>query len=295
MPYCDYISHMNGDSNHAAAPDVSMVIGVKNGASTLQNCLDSIALQNDVAREIIVVDSVSTDGTCELLEENFRSGKVTHYLSEPDKGLYEAWNKAVRLSRGEWICFLGCDDAFHDAFALRHLLDAAIAADGKARIVYGYVNRVTSSGIVAEVWGGPWEQSKSASFAGFMIPHPGSLHHRSIFEERGLFDESYRVAGDYELFLREVLLHDPVFVEKVVVDMRFGGMSSKPKAIYSTLQEVLRARAAHGLLEKPPRLRMALAAAWIGSWIYRIFGERAYRLFADIYRIVRCKPRIWTI
>lgn len=276
-------------------PVASIIIGVKNGARTLQRCLDSIAAQDIRERELVVVDSVSSDGTRELLEANAGAGVVTRYLSEPDGGLYEAWNKGLRLSRGEWICFLGCDDAFHDAAALRNLLDAARAAQGAARIVYGLVNRVTASGVIAESWGGPWTTARAACLAGFMIPHPGTLHHRSIFEERGLFDESYRVAGDYELVLREVLLRAPLFVNRVVVDMRFGGMSSKPAAIHETLQEVQRARAAHGLHGKPARLRQALAAAWIGSWIQRLFGDRSYRWFADLYRVVRGKPKIWTV
>jgi glycosyltransferase involved in cell wall biosynthesis len=276
-------------------PVASIIIGVKNGARTLQRCLDSIAAQDIRERELVVVDSVSSDGTRELLEANAGAGVVTRYVSEPDGGLYEAWNKGLRLSRGEWICFLGCDDAFHDAAALRNLLDAARAAQGAARIVYGLVNRVTASGVIAESWGGPWTTARAACLAGFMIPHPGTLHHRSIFEERGLFDESYRVAGDYELVLREVLLRAPLFVNRVVVDMRFGGMSSKPAAIHETLQEVQRARAAHGLHGKPARLRQALAAAWIGSWIQRLFGDRSYRWFADLYRVVRGKPKIWTV
>jgi glycosyltransferase involved in cell wall biosynthesis len=275
-------------------PEVSVIIGVKYGAATLQRCLDSIAAQDLAARETIVIDSASSDGTRELLEANARQGKVTEFVSEPDGGLYEAWNKGVRRSRGEWTCFLGCDDAFHDASALRSLLAAAKTASGSARIVYGLVNRVTAKGIVAETWGEPWAAARARAFAGFMIPHPGSLHHRSIFDERGLFDESYRVAGDYELMVRELLLRDPVFVDRVVVDMRFGGMSSKPAAIYRTLQEVQRALAAHGLRDKPLRLRQALAAAWIGSWIQRALGDRAYRVFADLYRVARGKPRIWT-
>lgn len=278
-----------------AEPAVSVVIGVKNGIATLQRCLDSIAMQDWAAREVIVIDSASTDGTRQLLRANAGVGKVADYVSELDSGLYEAWNKGIRRSRGEWICFLGCDDAFHDASALRRLLDAAHAARGTARIVYGLVNRVTSNGVVAETWGGPWKTARAPCLAGFMIPHPGTLHHRSIFEERGLFDESYRVAGDYELVLREVLLRDPVFVDRVVVDMRFGGMSSRPAAIYETLQEVQRARATHGLRGKPARLRQALTTAWIGSWIERLFGDRAYRFFADLYRIARGKPRIWTV
>lgn len=276
-------------------PTVSVIIGVRNGIATTQHCLDSIAAQDWPSRQTIVIDSASTDGTAALLESNLKAGKITEYVSEPDRGLYEAWNKGIRLSRGEWVCFLGCDDAFHDAGALRHLVEAAQAAPQSPRIVYGLVNRVTASGKVAEVWGGPWTQWRARSFAGFMVPHPGTLHHRSIFEERGLFDESYRVAGDYERFLREVLVQDPLFVDRTVVDMRFGGMSSRPTAIYETLQEVQRARASHGLHDKPLRLRQALAAAWIGAWIQRLLGDRAYRLSADLYRLARGLPRIWTV
>ncbi|HEX5094120.1 MAG TPA: glycosyltransferase, partial [Burkholderiales bacterium] len=229
-----------------------------------------------------------------LLEANARAGKVTRFVSEPDGGLYEAWNKGVRMSRGEWICFLGCDDAFHDPAALGRLLEAGRAARGTSGLVYGLVNRVTPSGDVVEVWGEPWPRAKAGSLAGFMIPHPGTLHHRSVFDTHGLFDESYRVAGDYELVLRELLVRAPVFVDRVVVDMRFGGMSSRPAAIYRTLLEVQRARAAHGLHHRPARLRQALAAAWLGAWIQRLLGDRAYRWCADFYRLARGKPRIWT-
>lgn len=277
-----------------SAPRVSIIIGVRNGVATLQRCLDSIAAQAVTERETIVVDSASSDGTPGLLEANARAGTVTRYVSEPDGGLYEAWNKGVRLSRGEWICFLGCDDAFHDPGALGSLLAAAEASGGNARIVYGLVHRVTDRGAVAETWGGPWAEARKLAFAGFMIPHPGTLHHRSVFDERGLFDESYRVAGDYELMVRELLLRDPLFVDRVVVDMRFGGMSSRPAAIYRTLQEVQRARATHGLHSKPARLRQALAAAWLGAWIQRLFGDGVYRWCADLYRLARGKPRIWT-
>ena len=274
-------------------PEVSVIIGVKNGAGSLQRCLDSIAEQTAASRQIIVIDSASTDGTREIVEANARLGKITEFVSEPDKGLYEAWNKALRRCRGAWVCFLGCDDRFHHAHALRELLDGA-AADGQ-RVVYGRVNLVTESGAVVETMGRPWAQARRAFLAGIMIPHPGTLHHRSLFEEHGLFDESYRIAGDYDMLLRELLVREPQFVDRVVVDMRFGGMSSKPGAIYRNLHEIQRARAAHGLRGTPPRLRMALAAGWLGSWIQRLLGDRIYGWCADLYRLARGKPRIWTV
>jgi|SRR5262245_14368617 len=274
---------------------VSVVVGVKNGAASLQRCLDSIAAQTLGSRETVVVDSASTDGTVALLHQNQRAGKVTRFLSEPDRGLYQAWNKALALAEGEWLCFLGCDDAFHDAGALQALVDAADRAAGRARVVYGRINRVTPSGVLADTFGTDWSEARRSFLAGTMIPHPGTLHHRTLFAERGRFDESFRIAGDYEMLLRELLEREPAFVERVVVDMQFGGMSSKPAAIYGNLHEILRARAAHGLHGIPPRLRLALAAGWVGSAIHRVLGDAAYRHCADIYRVARGKPRIWTL
>lgn len=277
------------------APEVSVIIGVKNGATVLQGCLDSIAAQQGVSPEVIVIDSASTDGTAELIEQNARAGKVSAYVSEPDHGLYEAWNKGLRRARGDWICFLGCDDKFHDAGALRALLDAAAAAPGRPRAVHGRLHLVAPGGSEAVVFGRPWAQARSAFLAGTMIPHPGLLHHRSLFEDHGLFDESYRIAGDYEMLLRELIDREALFVDRLIVEMGFGGMSSKPGAIYRNLHEIQRARAAHGLTHTPARLRMALAAAWLGTWILRILGEKSYRWCADLYRVARGKPRIWTV
>ena len=276
-----------------ATPQVSVIIAVKNGARTLQRCLDSIAAQDLGSRETIVADGASTDGTCELLERNAREGKVDCYTSEADDGVYQAWNKGIQRSRGEWICFLGCDDVFHDASSLRALVDTGERAGG-SRIVYGRIERVSANGVLVETIGAPWEQAREGFFAGFNIPHPGTLHHSSIFKEGRHFDESYRIAGDYDLLLGELLERAPAFVDRVVVDMGLGGISSRPGSIYKALQEVSRARTSHGLRGTPARLRMALTVAWFGSWIYRFFGARGYSRFADLYRVLRGKPRIWT-
>jgi len=276
------------------APEVSVVIGVRNGAATLQRCLDSIAAQDFASRETIVVDGASSDGTRELIARNAREGRIDWWASEPDRGVYDAWNKAIRRSRGRWIAFLGCDDVFHDASSLAALVRAGNAAGGRARVVYGRIDRVTAKGILVETIGVPWERAREAFLAGVNIPHPGTLHHREMLEERGLFDESYRIAGDYNLLLGELLERPPVFVDRVVLDMGFGGMSSRPGTIHVSLREVARARRTHGLRDTPARLRAALAVAWLGAWIYRLLGARAYGRLADLYRALRGRPKIWT-
>ena len=275
-------------------PQVSVIVAVKNGRATLQRCLDSVAAQDIGSKEVIVIDSVSTDGTRELLERNVGARKVDRYLSEPDRGVYDAWNKGLALSTGEWICFLGCDDAFHDSSALRHLAAAGARGSG-ARLVYGRVNRLTPSGVVVETIGRDWERARADFLAGVNIPHPGALHHRSLFEERGKFDAGYRIAGDYELLLRELPQRPPLFVDRIVVDMSLGGISSRPDSIRKALLEIAKARAANGLGTAPLRLRLASAWGRAIGLVHRTLGDRGFRLLADGYRIARGKPRIWTV
>lgn len=275
--------------------EVSVVIGVRNGAATLQRCLDSIAAQDLASRETIVVDGASTDGTRELVERNVRAGKVDEFICEPDRGIYDAWNKAIRRSRGRWISFLGCDDIFHDATSLRALLQAGTDAAGSSRVVYGRINRVTAGGVLVETIGMPWGQARESFLSGINIPHPGTLHDRGMLEEHGLFDASYRIAADYDLLLSELLQRPPVFVDRPVVDMGFGGMSSRPGNIYLSMKEIVRARREHGLRHMPVRLRVALAVALLGAWVHRLMGDRAYRHLADLNRALHGRPRIWTV
>lgn len=275
-------------------PEVSVVVGVRNGAATLQRCLDSIAAQDFASRETIVFDGASTDGTRELAERNLREGKIDLLVCEPDRGIYDAWNKAVRRSRGRWISFLGCDDVFHDAASLDALVETGEAGGESARVVYGRIDRVTADGTLVETIGAPWEHAREAFLGGVNIPHPGTLHDRHMLQEHGLFDTSYRIAADYHLLLGELPGRAPLFVDRVVLDMGFGGMSSRPQNILVALREVARARREHGLRGTPWRLRAALAAATGGAWTYRVLGERGYRRLADLYRALRGRPPIWT-
>ena len=270
-----------------ATTQVSIVIATRNCASSLQRCIESIATQEGVRCETIVIDGASADGTPRLLAENKARGAIADYVSEPDDGVYSAFNKGVRRARGEWITFLGCDDVFHDRFVLRDLLAAA-----SGRVVYGKVNLVSASGEIVGTVGGPW--SREAFLEGASLPHPGCLHHRSLFEARGFFDESYRIAGDYELLLRELLHTEPRFVDRVLVDMRLGGLSRDPKTVPVVLREVIRARGAHGLGKPTARLSRALLLSRTAAAVDALVGRRAFGVLADAGRALRGKPRVWT-
>ncbi|HWA37686.1 MAG TPA: glycosyltransferase family 2 protein, partial [Burkholderiales bacterium] len=273
----------------AVKPNVTIVIAVKNAAGTLQRCLDSVFAQRGALAEVVVVDALSTDGTLELLRAN--APRLGAWISEPDSGIYAAWNKGIARARADWIAFLGADDALAGPDALAGLL--AAAARGPERIVYGRIELVAPSGRVVETVGRPWPAAREAFLDGFMLPHPGALHHRSLFERHGPFDESYRIAGDYEMLLRELRSQDAKFADCLVARVALGGASSRPGTIHRTLKEVARARRRHGL---PPsrRLATALAASWVGARDHAGLGATAFHALADLYRVVRGKPRLWT-
>ncbi len=84
-----------------------------------------------------------------------------------------------------------------------------------------------------------------------MIPHPATLHHRSLFDGSGRFDETFRIAGDLEFLLRELLDHDPLFIPVLMTDMAGGGLSDRPSSTYRVLREVHQALYLHGLMPSP--------------------------------------------
>lgn len=274
-------------------PEASVVIAVKDGAATLQRALDSVFAQRGVEHETVVIDGGSRDGTLDILQAN--RARLAFFSSAPDSGIYAAWNRGVERARGEWLLFLGSDDAFHDAAALHDLVRSPAARSGAFRLVHGRINLVTRSGAVAERAGRPWKQARADFLAGFMLPTPAMLHHRSLFERHGGFDESYRIAGDYEFALRELRHAAAGFVDRVVVDMRLGGASSRPQTIHAALREVERARAAHGIAGRPLKLRLALAASRLGAATHRALGARGFAVCADAWRLARGRPRIWTV
>jgi glycosyltransferase involved in cell wall biosynthesis len=87
---------------------ICTVVGVRNGARTLQRCIDSVRNQAHPHKGLIIVDGKSTDGTVEILSCN--ANAISWCISEPDIGIYAAWNKALLHVKGEWICFPGTDD-----------------------------------------------------------------------------------------------------------------------------------------------------------------------------------------
>jgi glycosyltransferase involved in cell wall biosynthesis len=225
----------------------SIVIAVLNGAETLSRCLESIIFQSNTQWELIVMDGGSTDGSVSIIRRY--EDHITFWESQPDRGIYHAWNKALKHARGEWVCFLGADDFFWNAQVLSNLSPHLEAAPVRGvKIIYGRVVKMDAQGKRIKVLGRPWPKIRWSMLHGMPLhlPHPGLMHHRSLFDDFGLFDETFRIAGDYEFLLRGLQTNNTLFVENLItLGSRVGGIADGSGL--KTNLETARARKKHGL------------------------------------------------
>lgn len=268
-------------------PLFSVITSTYNSAGRLPRCIESVAAQAFPEVEHLVIDGGSSDGTLDILRRN--EHRLARWLSEPDEGIYDAWNKGVELARGEWILFLGADDRLADEEVLGDVA-AAVRERGEGHpFVYGRVKVVDpESGREVARHGRPWERMKG-TYKGLKPAAPsnaGTFHHHSLFGEGARFDTRYRIAADYK-FVLQVLRKtgaEPLWVDRLVAVMDGGGASSRP-GLRKYREEV---RMLRELGIRPPaarRLYMGVRA-YVTTFLHRLMGPRIYERLAHTWRSV---------
>lgn len=279
--------------NQKVEPLVSVIMAVYNGAKTLQQCIDSIEGQTYPKKELIIIDGGSKDGTIEILKAN--QDKMAYWISEPDRGIYNAWNKGLMKAKGEWICFLGADDFFWDPRVLERMSECLVKLPADVRVAYGQVMLLDQEGQNLHSIGEPWTKAKERFKQMMSIPHPGLMHRSSLFAQYGLFDESFRIAGDYELLLRELKTGDAVFIpDLITVGMRQGGISSAPEKTLLSMGEMRRAQKMHGLNFPGWIWLIAMARVYARLLLWRLLGENSARRILDMQRRIMGLSPYWT-
>ena len=204
-------------------PTVSIITAVRNGLPFVEETIESVLSQTYPAIEYIVVDGGSTDGTLDVVRRN--GARIAHWISEPDRGISDAFNKGLRLASGDYLMFLNADDWLASPDAITLLVEAARARNCP-QVIYGdcdLYDRDTRSFLYrASI---PYE--RAALLGGAALPHPGLLTHRDYFNLHGEFDESFRIAMDYEFFLRGVPQTGAHHVPGLVTNVRGGGISTR--------------------------------------------------------------------
>ena len=237
-------------------PLISIVTAVFNGAATITDCLQSISSQTCPCQHIIV-DGASTDETLDIISRfTPHSSHFIRIISEPDKGIYDAMNKGLRLATGDIIGILNADDLYATPDVLAKV--AALFDDPAIEACYGDLEYVENSEklprkselgelspaaddspltihrshfTVVRNWkSGIYNRNKFKW--GWMPPHPTFFVRRSVYERHGLFNLQLGSAADYELMLRFLYVHGirTAYIPEVLVLMRSGGASNESLA-----------------------------------------------------------------
>lgn len=205
---------------------ITVVTVVYNRASTITQSAQSVQAQSWPNVEHVVVDGASTDGTVQALQSCLNAQSV--YLSEPDKGIYDALNKGLALATGDVIGLMHSDDFYADNRVLEDV--AAAFSDSDVDAVYGdldYVANSNTSRVVRRWRSGAYTPERLAR--GWMPPHPTLFLRRGVIERWGGYDTSFRIAADYDAILRYFGQGKirPAYIPRVLVKMRFGGESNR--------------------------------------------------------------------
>lgn len=180
-------------------PRVSIITAVLDRAGTIGAALDSVAAQTCQDLEHVVVDGGSTDGTLERVQAARHAVRLT---CERDHGIYDAFNRGLALATGEWVAFLNSDDAYAHPRVLEAVL-AAAARHPDADVLHGDVDMVDPAGrVTRELRFVPGPEPYAAFGVTLPVFQPAAFVRRRLFERLGGFDATYRIVGDYELFLR---------------------------------------------------------------------------------------------
>lgn len=208
---------------------ISIIIATYNANNTLKRCLDSIVSQLTDECELIIVDGGSKDSTNEII--NLYGDKIAVHISEPDKGIYDAWNKGVNLAHGKWVGFIGADDIL-----LPDAIQTYLATINSTPNIdsYDYIcarnEYADTNGNVIQVIGKPavWSKMRKVMVAA----HVASLHNRhNLFETIGGYDLQFHICADYDLLLRKRDKLKSLFVDHRIARMQTGGMSFSVAAL----------------------------------------------------------------
>ncbi len=197
-----------------------------NSAETLKETIDSVREQQVKELEYIVVDGGSSDGTVKLLAEN--TDVVTKWVSEPDKGIYDAMNKGVNMASGDIIGFLHADDRFAESDILKDIIRSF--NNTNIDFLYGDLEYILSSNplkVIRYWYAGDFSASRLKY--GWMPPHPTVYFKRDNIQKIGLFNSSFVISADYDWMLRCLIQPDLKvhYLQRVMVQMRVGGVSNK--------------------------------------------------------------------
>lgn len=220
---------------------ISIITVVYNNKETIKDAIDSVFSQTYKDIEYIIIDGASTDGTIEVVQSY--GDQIDKFISEKDKGLYDAMNKGIKLATGDVVGILNSDDFYIDNYVIEKVVKEF--KESQVDSVYADLVFVKPDNLDKTVRYYDSSHFSPDKFAYGWIPaHPTFFVKKEMYEKYGIFKTDYNIAADYELLTR-FLAKNKIsysYIKKPIVKMRIGGTSTNGiKSNYILNKEIIRA------------------------------------------------------
>jgi len=241
---------------------ITIITVCYNSAATLEKTILSVARQSHKNIEYIIIDGYSKDATLDIIKSH--QDKITKWISEPDKGLYDAMNKGIALATGDIVGILNSDDTFYSNTVLEEI--AAFHAKNDIDASVGNIMQHKEDGKVVRVYSSKYWNPEKLKI-GFMPPHPSIFFRRELFEKFGNYELDFKIGADYELITRFFLKQKISWKYSRITTtaMLVGGLSSSGTASYNLItKEIQKALLMNEIAFSSFKIKM--------RWIWKIKG-----------------------
>lgn len=225
---------------------ISIITVVFNDAATLEQTILSVLSQPYPNKEYLIIDGGSTDGSVDIIKKY--APQLAYWVSEPDRGVYDAMNKGIALAKGDLIGIINANDWYEatvfDTIAERY------ETTGPNKVIHGLLRILLDEEFYSMVG------NSTRALQNQEIQHPTCFVPKNLYNTLGVFDLKYNYSADYDLMLRYANQGVKFsFIEKPIANFRKGGMSNTLNADI----EKYRVRIKHGIISKTEgMLRVAL-------------------------------------
>lgn len=227
---------------------VSIITITKNSENFLQSAIDSVKKQTYNKIEHIIIDGESNDNTINIIKSNIKH--ISKFISESDKGIYDAMNKGISYSNGDLIGFLNSDDIYKSENIISEIVEK-FKNQKDLKMLCGDVKYFTNNNLNQINRNYRVKNFKNWKLKfGFMPAHPGTFTKKEVYDLVGSFNIEYKIAGDFEWYVRCFLKFNVQYLifNKSIVYMRYGGISSSySNSLLVTSKEQLKALRSNGI------------------------------------------------